>query len=58
MDDLDRAEAIVYAHMPPTPQFAWPLLAEELGTEVWVKHENHTPTGRSRSVVASSTSIA
>ena len=45
LDDLDRAEAIVYAHMPPTPQYAWPLLAEELGTEVWVKHENHTPTG-------------
>ena len=45
LDDLDRAEAVVYAHMPPTPQYAWPLLAEELGTEVWVKHENHTPTG-------------
>ena len=45
LDDLDRAEAIVYAHMPPTPQYAWPLLAEELGTEVWVKHENHTPIG-------------
>ena len=45
LDDLDRAEAIVYAHLPPTPQYAWPLLAEELGTEVWVKHENHTPTG-------------
>ena len=45
LDDLDRAEAIVYAHMPPTPQYAWPLLAEELGTEVWVKHENHTPVG-------------
>ncbi|HWM20763.1 MAG TPA: threonine dehydratase [Ilumatobacteraceae bacterium] len=45
LDDLDRAETIVYAHMPPTPQYAWPLLAHELGTEVWVKHENHTPTG-------------
>ena len=31
--------------MPPTPQYAWPLLANELGAEVWVKHENHTPTG-------------
>ena len=45
IDDLDRAEAIVRAHMPATPQYPWPLLAEELGTEVWVKHENHTPTG-------------
>ncbi len=23
----------------------WPLLADDVGAEVWVKHENHTPTG-------------
>ena len=28
-----------------TPQYAWPLLAERCGCEVWVKHENHTPVG-------------
>ncbi|MFD2273204.1 pyridoxal-phosphate dependent enzyme [Undibacterium arcticum] len=43
--ELDTAVAIVYAAMPPTPQYSWPLLNEALGTEVWVKHENHTPTG-------------
>ena len=31
--------------MPPTPQFAWPLLAQRLGSPVWVKHENHSPVG-------------
>ena len=31
--------------VPPTPQHAWPLLAERTGAEVWVKHENHTPIG-------------
>ncbi len=31
--------------MPPTPQFSWPLLCNRLETEVWVKHENHTPIG-------------
>jgi len=31
--------------MPPTPQYLWPLLADAVGCEVWVKHENHTPTG-------------
>ena len=31
--------------MLPTPQYAWPLLGERLGAEIWVKHENHTPTG-------------
>ncbi|MEA2957158.1 MAG: threonine dehydratase [Alphaproteobacteria bacterium] len=42
---LERAQAIVTAAMPPTPAYAWPLLAERLGTDVIVKHENHTPTG-------------
>lgn len=42
---LREAAAVVYRQMPPTPQYAWPLLAGELGLEVWVKHENHTPTG-------------
>ncbi len=43
--DLQKASALVYKAMAPTPQYAWPLLARELGMEVWVKHENHTPTG-------------
>jgi len=42
---LDAAARNVYAVMPPTPQYAWPLLAQRAGREVWVKHENHTPTG-------------
>lgn len=42
---LDEAETIVRRHIAPTPQYAWPLLTAELGAEVWVKHENHTPTG-------------
>ena len=37
--------ATVHAVMPPTPQYAWPLLRERLGVTVWVKHENHTPAG-------------
>lgn len=45
LDDIQAAAAIVYAHMPPTPQYRWPMLSERLGTEVWVKHENHTPVG-------------
>jgi len=43
--ELERAQQIVHAAMPPTPAYAWPLLAERLGTSVIVKHENHTPTG-------------
>ena len=42
---LAHAQAVVYRSMGPTPQYAWPLLTEALGAEVWVKHENATPTG-------------
>lgn len=45
LDEIQTSAEIVYSDMPPTPQFCWPLLCERLGTEVWVKHENHTPVG-------------
>lgn len=45
LNDIEKAADIVYSVMPSTPQYCWPLLCERLGTEVWVKHENHTPTG-------------
>jgi threonine dehydratase len=45
LDDIQQAARLVYQVMPATAQYAWPLLAERLGCEVWVKHENHTPTG-------------
>ncbi len=44
-DDIENAARQVYQVMPATAQYAWPLLAERLGCTVWVKHENHTPTG-------------
>ena len=43
--EFDAVQRTVYAAMPATPQYAWPLLAQALGAEVWVKHENHTPLG-------------
>jgi threonine dehydratase len=42
---LEKAARLIHSVFPPTPQYAWPLLAARAGTEVWVKHENHTPTG-------------
>lgn len=45
LDELSAATETVRRHVPPTPQYRWPLLTERLGAEVWVKHENHTPTG-------------
>jgi threonine dehydratase len=43
--ELEWARALVAQHVAPTPLYAWPLLAEAVGAEVLVKHENHTPTG-------------
>ncbi len=45
ISELDAAAATVYEAMPPTPQYSWPLINQALGTEAWIKHENHTPTG-------------
>ena len=45
LTELEQAHAIVGAAVPPTAAYAWPLLAERLGTHVVVKHENHTPAG-------------
>ena len=43
--EIEAAAELIYVSFPATPQRVWPLLAERAGTEVWVKHENHTPIG-------------
>src|SRR5262249_14514813 len=43
--ELEAALELVRTGVPATPQYPWPLLASRTGAEVWVKHENHTPTG-------------
>jgi threonine dehydratase len=45
MTDLQNAATLVYGVLQPTPQYAWPKLSKRAGCTVWVKHENHTPTG-------------
>jgi threonine dehydratase len=45
LGQLERAHDVVRTAFPATPQYAWPLLVRRAGAEVWVKHENHTPTG-------------
>lgn len=43
--ELENVIPLVRASVPPTPQYAWPLLKARTGVEVVVKHENHTPIG-------------
>ncbi len=45
LEDLRAASALVHSRMLPTPQYLWPLLSQASGANVWVKHENHAPTG-------------
>lgn len=42
---LEDGAQLVHATVAATPQYSWPLLNERAGTEIWVKHENHTPIG-------------
>jgi threonine dehydratase len=45
LDQIRDAQSLVYRHMPPTPQYSWPLINQRLEAEAWIKHENHTPIG-------------
>jgi threonine dehydratase len=45
LEELESAAQWLRKFVPPTPQYAWPKLQQRTGCEVWVKHENHTPTG-------------
>src|SRR5262245_44457892 len=45
LDELDAAAEQVHRTVPPTPQYVWPKIQRRAGCTVWVKHENHTPTG-------------
>lgn len=43
--DVLAAAAAIRPHLSPTPLLRHPLLDRAVATEVWVKHENHQPTG-------------
>ncbi len=42
---IESAAQFIATLVPPTPQYVWPQVAAAFGTEVWLKHENHTPIG-------------
>jgi threonine dehydratase len=45
LSEIEAAAQVVYCEFQATPQYRWALLSQRLGTECWVKHENHTPVG-------------
>jgi threonine dehydratase len=43
--DVLAARRRIAPHLSPTPLYAYAPLSERVGTDVWVKHENHLPIG-------------
>ena len=41
--DILKAQKTIAPYLKPTPIYQYPTLSEVLGTEIWVKHENHLP---------------
>ena len=45
LEQVEAAAELIRGVLLPTPQINWPLLSTRCGAELWVKHENHNPTG-------------
>lgn len=45
LQDVYAARQRIAPHVPRSPLMKHPLLDDESGLDVWVKHENHNPTG-------------
>ena len=45
LQEIEEAAEIIYRSIPATPQYRWPTIDARVGASVWVKHENHAPTG-------------
>ena len=45
LSQIEAAAQVVYREFQATPQYRWALLSQRLGSDCWVKHENHTPVG-------------
>lgn len=45
LEEIESACDVVQKSLKATAQISWPLLSERAGCEVFVKHENHLPTG-------------
>lgn len=45
LNEVIAAKKRIAPYLNRTPLYPYPALSELVGTEVWVKHENHLPTG-------------
>lgn len=45
LEELRQLLPLIRQQVPCSPCYNWPLIDQDLGHEIWVKHENHNPTG-------------
>jgi len=45
LTQMQTAARLIAGQLIPTPALQWPALSARCGAQVWVKHENHLPTG-------------
>lgn len=45
LEGVQRAAERIAPYLKPTPLYRYPAIDRLVGTEVWVKHENHQPVG-------------
>ncbi|HEX5285611.1 MAG TPA: threonine dehydratase [Polaromonas sp.] len=45
LQEIENSARVVYREFQATPQYRWGLSSQRLGTDCWIKHENHTPVG-------------
>jgi len=45
LEQIEKAARLIGGAMRPTPEICWATLSKRCRTEVWVKHENHSPIG-------------
>lgn len=43
--DILMAKRVIARYLPRTPLYHYPSLSEMLGSEIYIKHENHQPVG-------------
>jgi len=44
LTDIIKASKNVYRYLQPTPLRHYQILSDRVGTDIWLKHENHNPT--------------
>ena len=43
--EFRKCASFISTYLPNTPQISWPLLSNRFECDIFVKHENHLPTG-------------